>query len=69
MGCPFDEPCGPDGSASRSRRFAAPFLDSIRCGRIPGHDGDDGQEGDLANYTDIVPVVQVSEVVVERSDR
>ena len=25
--------------------------------------------GDIANYTDIVPVVQVSEVVVERSDR
>jgi uncharacterized protein (TIGR02118 family) len=25
--------------------------------------------GDLANYTDIVPVIQVSEVVVERSDR
>jgi uncharacterized protein (TIGR02118 family) len=26
-------------------------------------------QGDLANYTDIVPVVQFSEVVVERSDR
>lgn len=25
--------------------------------------------GDIANYTDIVPVVQFSEVVVERSDR
>ncbi len=25
--------------------------------------------GDLANYTDIVPVLQFSEVVVERSDR
>jgi len=25
--------------------------------------------GDLANYTDIAPVVQFSEVVVERSDR
>ncbi|RQP26810.1 EthD family reductase [Piscinibacter terrae] len=25
--------------------------------------------GDIANYTDIVPVVQISEVVVERSDR
>lgn len=25
--------------------------------------------GDIANYTDIVPVVQLSEVVVERSDR
>lgn len=25
--------------------------------------------GDIANYTDIAPVVQVSEVVVERSDR
>ncbi|WP_439893922.1 EthD family reductase (plasmid) [Ralstonia sp. 25C] len=25
--------------------------------------------GDIANYTDIVPVVQVSEVVVERSER
>ena len=25
--------------------------------------------GDLANYTDIAPVVQISEVVVERSDR
>jgi uncharacterized protein (TIGR02118 family) len=25
--------------------------------------------GDLANYTDIVPVIQFSEVVVERSDR
>jgi len=25
--------------------------------------------GDIANYTDIVPVVQYSEVVVERSDR
>nr|WP_311527173.1 EthD family reductase [uncultured Ralstonia sp.] len=25
--------------------------------------------GDIANYTDIVPMVQVSEVVVERSDR
>jgi uncharacterized protein (TIGR02118 family) len=25
--------------------------------------------GDLANYTDIAPVIQVSEVVVERSDR
>lgn len=25
--------------------------------------------GDIANYTDIRPVVQVSEVVVERSDR
>ncbi|ARN20189.1 EthD family reductase [Piscinibacter gummiphilus] len=25
--------------------------------------------GDIAHYTDIVPVVQVSEVVVERSDR
>lgn len=24
---------------------------------------------DIANYTDIAPVVQVSEVVVERSDR
>lgn len=24
---------------------------------------------DLANYTDIAPVIQVSEVVVERSDR
>ena len=24
--------------------------------------------GDIANYTDIAPVVQVSEVVVERSD-
>jgi hypothetical protein len=24
--------------------------------------------GDIANYTDIVPVVQVSELVVERSD-
>jgi uncharacterized protein (TIGR02118 family) len=25
--------------------------------------------GDIANYTDIAPVLQVSEVVVERSDR
>ena len=25
--------------------------------------------GDIRNYTDIVPVVQLSEVVVERSDR
>ena len=25
--------------------------------------------GDIANYTDIVPVLQFSEVVVERSDR
>lgn len=25
--------------------------------------------GDLANYTDIAPVVQISELVVERSDR
>ena len=25
--------------------------------------------GDIANYTDIAPVIQVSEVVVERSDR
>jgi len=25
--------------------------------------------GDIANYTDITPVLQVSEVVVERSDR
>jgi uncharacterized protein (TIGR02118 family) len=25
--------------------------------------------GDIANYTDITPVVQISEVVVERSDR
>jgi uncharacterized protein (TIGR02118 family) len=25
--------------------------------------------GDIANYTDIVPVVQLSEIVVERSDR
>jgi len=25
--------------------------------------------GDITNYTDIVPVVQLSEVVVERSDR
>lgn len=25
--------------------------------------------GDIANYTDIVPVIQISEVVVERSDR
>jgi len=25
--------------------------------------------GDIANYTDIAPVVQISEVVVERSDR
>ena len=25
--------------------------------------------GDIANYTDIAPLVQVSEVVVERSDR
>ena len=25
--------------------------------------------GDLANYTDIAPVIQFSEVVVERSDR
>jgi len=25
--------------------------------------------GDMANYTDIAPVVQISEVVVERSDR
>lgn len=25
--------------------------------------------GDIANYTDIVPVIQVSEVVVERSGR
>jgi hypothetical protein len=25
--------------------------------------------GDIANYTDIVPVVQVSQVVVERLDR
>ena len=24
---------------------------------------------DIANYTDIVPIVQVSEIVVERSDR
>ena len=24
---------------------------------------------DLANYTDIAPVIQISEVVVERSDR
>ena len=25
--------------------------------------------GDIANYTDIAPVVQFSEIVVERSDR
>ncbi|QYY29567.1 MULTISPECIES: EthD family reductase [Cupriavidus] len=25
--------------------------------------------GDIANYTDIAPVLQISEVVVERSDR
>jgi uncharacterized protein (TIGR02118 family) len=25
--------------------------------------------GDIANYTDIAPVIQISEVVVERSDR
>ena len=25
--------------------------------------------GDIANYTDIAPVLQVSEVIVERSDR
>jgi hypothetical protein len=25
--------------------------------------------GDIANYTDVVPVVQISEVIVERSDR
>ena len=25
--------------------------------------------GDIANYTDITPVIQLSEVVVERSDR
>jgi hypothetical protein len=25
--------------------------------------------GDIANYTDIAPVIQISEVVVERSER
>jgi hypothetical protein len=25
--------------------------------------------GDIANYTDIAPVLQISEIVVDRSDR
>lgn len=47
---------------------------AMLCGSIEGYRAamqEHGAEirGDLANYTDIAPVLQFSEVVVERSDR
>jgi uncharacterized protein (TIGR02118 family) len=44
------------------------------CDSVEGYEAalhEHGAEirGDIANYTDITPVLQVSEVVVERSDR
>ena len=44
------------------------------CDSVEGYQAasrENGAEirGDIANYTDIAPVIQISEVVVERSDR
>lgn len=60
------------------RAPGAPFsfvaMCAFICSSADGYEGDmqeHGAEvlGDIANYTDIAPVIQFSEVVVERSDR
>ena len=45
--------------------FVCTSVEAFRAARAPH-----AQEitGDIANYTDITPVLQISEVVVERSD-
>lgn len=64
---------GMDGGApGTSPAFVA--MCAFICGSIEGFQAamqTHGAEvrGDIANYTDIVPVIQISEVVVERSDR
>jgi uncharacterized protein (TIGR02118 family) len=69
------------GLAGRAPGAAAPgappafvAMCAFICGSAEGYQAamqEHGAEilGDIANYTDIAPVLQVSEVVVERSDR
>jgi uncharacterized protein (TIGR02118 family) len=45
------------------------FCDSIEGYQVASQEHRAEILGDIANYTDIVPVIQFSEVVVERSDR
>jgi uncharacterized protein (TIGR02118 family) len=45
------------------------ICDSVGAYRAASQEHGAEIRGDIANYTDIAPVIQISEVVVERSDR
>ena len=57
------------GSPPAFVAMCAFFCDSIEGYQAAMQQHGAEVRGDLANYTDIVPVFQFSEVVVERSDR
>ena len=45
------------------------ICDSVEGYQAASQEHRDEIRGDIANYTDISPVIQISELVVERSDR
>ena len=57
------------GSAPTFVAMCAFYCESAEAYRAASQAHTAEIRGDIANYTDIVPVVQLSEVVVERSDR
>lgn len=57
------------GSPPAFEAMCAFICDSAEGYLAASQEHDAEIRGDFANYTDIVPMVQISEVVVERSDR
>jgi uncharacterized protein (TIGR02118 family) len=57
------------GSPPAFVAMCAFLCDSLEAYRAASEASRAEIRGDIANYTDIVPVIQFSEVVVERSDR
>lgn len=59
---------GAPGASPAYVAMCAFFCDSIEGYRAAVEQHSAEIRGDIANYTDIAPVIQVSEVIVERSD-
>ena len=57
------------GSSPAFVAMCAFYCDSAEGYMAAGREHATEIRGDIVNYTDILPVVQLSEVVVERSDR
>jgi uncharacterized protein (TIGR02118 family) len=60
---------GAPGSPPAFAAMCAFVCDSLEAYQAASKEHRAEIRGDIANYTDIAPVIQVSEVVVERSDR